>query len=206
MIKVAQQVFKYEIVRSAIKERKSDILIDLAIVFFGGLFAFILFMLKGIEGSISILMLIITSASIYKFMGRHTKDIKKWDTEEDLERYKKYKLHKDSRIIKKAVNGSEVYRDLLERRLVEEIVYRLENLHDIPKRKIYKMLKDDKEKLKDLVGDKYLTEFILETKYREDISGENFLKENIGRKNKLKSSEYRNKLYEIMMRIERLSK
>lgn len=205
MIKVAQQVFKYEIVKSAIKERKSDILIDLAIVFFGGLFAFILFMLKGIEGSISILMLIITSASIYKFMGRHTRDIKEWDAEEDLEHYKKYNLHKDSRVINKAVKGSEVYRDLLEKRLVEEIVYRLENLHDIPKRKIYKMLRDDKEKLKNLVGDEYLAEFILETKYREDISSENFLEENTERKNKLKSSEYRNKLYEIMMRIERLS-
>lgn len=202
---MAQQVFKYEIVKSAIKERESDILVDLAIVLFGGFFAFLMLFIKGIEGSISILMLIIASASIYKFMGRHTEDIEGWDTEEDLEHFNKYKLHKDSRIIKKAMKGSEVYRDLLEGRLVDEIIYRLENVRDIPKRRIYDFIKNDENKLKDLVGDEYLAEFILETKYRQDISSENFLEDDKERENKLSSSEYRNKLYEVMTSIERLS-
>ncbi len=199
------QVRRSEILRSIAEEADSNMLINLAIVLFGGFFAVLMFILKGVEGSISILMLILASAAIYKFMGKHTLDIEGWDTEENLDRYNRFQLQNDSRIIKNAIEGSEVYRDLLEKRLVEEIFYRLENIHDISKRRIYSYLKNDHDKLKQLLEDEYLSEFIIETKYREEISNDHFLEESSTNREKVTSSEYRRRLYKIMEKIKKLS-
>jgi len=199
------QVRRSEILRSIAEEADSNMLINLAIVLFGGFFAVLMFILKGVEGSISILMLILASAAIYKFMGKHTSDIEGWDTEENLDRYNRFRLQNDSRIIKNAIEGSEVYRDLLEKRLVEEVFYRLENIHDISKRRIYRYLKNDHDKLKQLLEDEYLAKFIIETKYREEISNDHFLEESSTNREKVTSSEYRRRLYRITEKIKKLS-
>ncbi|MBS3781331.1 MAG: hypothetical protein KGY66_07420 [Candidatus Thermoplasmatota archaeon] len=139
------------------------------ILFFLGGFIILLIVGGDIGQLLSVTMIVWLGLFVIFMAGKKVSTISHWKRVMNNRKTQNLPLKRSSDITERAINGLKLSQMLIEKRLRRNIIEKVKEQKDLSKKEIEELIRENPSKLSEMVGDKELSNFIMNTKTIKDV-------------------------------------